>query len=99
MSNPAMSDEILDILFDKDDPLLRDIDCYMGDDLTGNFEQLHNSLYQPEESLSIIQTLECLLKIKDYELGKPSEKSRNRHKFHYSEKLVTPKCHIKFWRT
>ncbi|GBN01175.1 hypothetical protein AVEN_1614-1 [Araneus ventricosus] len=90
MSNPAMSDEILDILFDKDDPLLRDIDCYMGDDLTGNFEQLHNSLYQPEENINNPDFWNAFLKdvAKDYELGKTSSESQETDtNSHYSESL------------
>lgn len=90
MSNPTMTDEILDILFDKDDPLLRDIDCYMGDDLTGNFEQLHNSLYQPEENINNPDFWNAFLKdvTKDFELGKTSSESQETDtNSHYSESL------------
>ncbi|XP_055939262.1 cyclic AMP-responsive element-binding protein 3-like protein 4 [Argiope bruennichi] len=90
MTNPAMNDEILDILFDKDDPLLRDIDCYIGDDLTGNFEQLHNSLHQPEENINNPDFWNAFLKdvAKDYELGKTSSESHETDtNSHYSESL------------
>lgn len=90
MTSLAASDEILDILFDKDDPLLRDIDCYMGEDITGNFEQLHNSLYQPEENVNNPDFWNAFLKdvAHDYELGKTSSECHETDTIsHYSESL------------
>ncbi|KAG8186695.1 hypothetical protein JTE90_014767 [Oedothorax gibbosus] len=45
----ATGDEILDILFDKDDPLLKDIDCFMGEDIA-DLNQIPNGLLQPFEN-------------------------------------------------
>lgn len=42
----AASEEILDILFDKDDPLLKDVDYYLDDNMSTNFDELKDNVFE-----------------------------------------------------
>ena len=42
----ASNEEILDILFDKDDPLLKDVDYYLGDNVNSNFDELKSNVFE-----------------------------------------------------
>ncbi|GIX72528.1 cyclic AMP-responsive element-binding protein 3-like protein 4, partial [Caerostris darwini] len=82
-------DEILDILFDKDDPLLKDIDCFMNEDIPGNFDALNN-VYQPEENINNPDFWNSFLKdvAKDFNFGSNSSDSHEMESVsHYSESL------------
>lgn len=43
------SEEILDLLFDKDDPLLTDVDYYIEENINDSLDELKNSVFQPTD--------------------------------------------------
>jgi hypothetical protein len=48
----SSGEEILDILFDDDDPLLKDVDYYLGEHLNDNLEELKNSVFQSNDTIN-----------------------------------------------